>query len=65
MSAGRDAYVDNVIPQITVRSPRVYAGRVAEWGPPSMPWLGRQEDFLRAWEAEKLSPSLLGEWRSR
>jgi Ser/Thr protein kinase RdoA (MazF antagonist) len=37
-----------------------YAGRVAEWGTASMTWLGQQEEFLRAWEAEKLSPSLLG-----
>jgi Ser/Thr protein kinase RdoA (MazF antagonist) len=36
-----------------------YAGRVAEWGTTSMSWLGQQEDFLRGWEAEKLSPSLL------
>ena len=34
--------------------------RVAEWGTASMTWLGQQEEFLRAWEAEKLSPSLLG-----
>jgi Ser/Thr protein kinase RdoA (MazF antagonist) len=37
-----------------------YAGRVAEWGTGSMTWLGQQEEFLRTWEAEKLSPSLLG-----
>jgi hypothetical protein len=37
-----------------------YAGRVAEWGTTSMTWLGQQQEFLRAWEAEKLSPSLLG-----
>jgi len=37
-----------------------YAGRVAEWGTESMAWLGQQEKFLQAWEAEKLSPSLLG-----
>jgi hypothetical protein len=35
-----------------------YAGRVAEWGTENMAWLGRQEEFLRAWEAEKLSPGL-------
>jgi len=37
-----------------------YAGRVAEWGTESMTWLGLQEEFLRTWEAEKLSPSLFG-----
>lgn len=37
-----------------------YAGRVAEWGTETMTWLGQQEKFLRAWEDEKLSPSLLG-----
>jgi Ser/Thr protein kinase RdoA (MazF antagonist) len=37
-----------------------YAGRVAEWGTETMAWLGQQEKFLRAWEVEKLSPSLLG-----
>jgi Ser/Thr protein kinase RdoA (MazF antagonist) len=37
-----------------------YAGRVAEWGTESMVWLGQQEKFLQTWEAEKLSPSLLG-----
>jgi Ser/Thr protein kinase RdoA (MazF antagonist) len=37
-----------------------YAGRVTEWGTETMTWLGQQEVFLRAWEAEKLSPSLLG-----
>jgi len=37
-----------------------YAGRVAEWGTETMAWLGPQEQFLRAWEAEKLSPGLLG-----
>ena len=37
-----------------------YAGRVAEWGTETMAWLGQQEQFLRAWEAEKLSPGLLG-----
>ena len=37
-----------------------YAGRVAEWGTETMTWLGQQEQFLRAWEVEKLSPGLLG-----
>jgi Ser/Thr protein kinase RdoA (MazF antagonist) len=37
-----------------------YAGRVIEWGTEAMTWLDKQEDFLRAWEADKLSPSLLG-----
>jgi Ser/Thr protein kinase RdoA (MazF antagonist) len=36
------------------------AGRAAEWGTASMAWLDQQADFLRAWEAEKLSPGLLG-----
>ena len=36
-----------------------YAGRVAEWGTESVTWLGAQEEFLRTWEVEKLSPSLL------
>ncbi len=36
-----------------------YAGRVAEWGTTTMTWLGRQEEFLRAWEVEKMSPGLL------
>jgi Ser/Thr protein kinase RdoA (MazF antagonist) len=38
-----------------------YAGRVAEWGTQGMSWLGQQEEFLRAWEAEKLSPGLFGQ----
>jgi Ser/Thr protein kinase RdoA (MazF antagonist) len=37
-----------------------YAGRVAEWGTESMTWLGLQEELLRTWQAEKLSPSLFG-----
>jgi hypothetical protein len=37
-----------------------YAGRVAEWGTETMAWIGQQEQFLRAWETEKLSPGLLG-----
>jgi Ser/Thr protein kinase RdoA (MazF antagonist) len=37
-----------------------YAGRVAEWGTTATAWLDQQQDFLRAWEAEKLPPDLLG-----
>ena len=37
-----------------------YAGRVAEWGTETMAWLGREEQFLRTWEAEKSSPDLFG-----
>jgi Ser/Thr protein kinase RdoA (MazF antagonist) len=36
-----------------------YAGRVAEWGTESMAWLDQQVEYLRTWEAEKLSPGLL------
>ncbi len=37
-----------------------YAGRVSEWGTASMTWLPQQEEFLRAWETERLSPDLFG-----
>jgi hypothetical protein len=37
-----------------------FAGRAAEWGTASMAWIDQQADFLRAWEAEKLSPGLFG-----
>jgi Ser/Thr protein kinase RdoA (MazF antagonist) len=37
-----------------------YAGRTAEWGTGSMAWLGQQQEFLQAWETERLSPGLFG-----
>jgi hypothetical protein len=37
-----------------------YAGRVAEWGTTATSWFDRQQDFLRTWESEKLSPGLFG-----
>jgi Ser/Thr protein kinase RdoA (MazF antagonist) len=36
-----------------------YAGRLGEWGGQSLAWLDKQMDFLREWEAERLSPGLL------
>jgi Ser/Thr protein kinase RdoA (MazF antagonist) len=37
-----------------------YAGRVAQWGTTAASWLEQQQDFLRTWEAEKLSSGLFG-----
>ncbi len=38
-----------------------FAQQVTEWGTDNLPpsWLDRQADFLRAWDAERLSPRLL------
>jgi Ser/Thr protein kinase RdoA (MazF antagonist) len=38
-----------------------YAGRITQWGSDNVPasFFDQQADFLRAWEADQLSPSLL------
>ena len=35
-----------------------YGGRVGEWGTEPISWIGREVDFLRGWEEDRLGTRL-------